>query len=68
MGIPEFWRFNGEELRIYQLTSQGYQEVETSPYFPGFPKARFCQFLMEAREDEVQAEQNLRNGIQEHKH
>jgi Uma2 family endonuclease len=27
MQIPEFWRFNGEELRIYQLTTQGYQEV-----------------------------------------
>jgi len=65
IGIPEFWRFNGEELQIYQLTPQGYQEVETSPSFPGFPKDRFYQFLTEAREDEIQAERNLRNWIQE---
>ncbi len=65
MQIPEFWRFNGEELRIYQLTLEGYQEVETSPNFPGFPKARLYQFLNEAREDEIQAERTLRNWIQE---
>lgn len=65
MGIPEFWRFNGEEWRIYQLTPQGYQEVESSPSFPGFPKAQFYQFLREAREDEIQAERNLRNWIRE---
>ena len=64
MQIPEFWRFNGEEWRIYQLTPQGYQEVETSPSFPKFPKARLYQFLIEAREDEIQAERNLRHWIQ----
>ncbi|NJK65045.1 MAG: Uma2 family endonuclease, partial [Synechococcaceae cyanobacterium SM2_3_1] len=63
--IPEFWRFNGEELRIYQLTPQGYQELEISPSFPGFPKTRLYQFLNEAREDEIQAERNLRSWVQE---
>ncbi|MCJ2544434.1 Uma2 family endonuclease [Thermostichus vulcanus] len=67
MGIPEFWQFNGEELQIYQLTSQGYQEVEISPSFPGFPKSKLYQFLTEAREDEIQAERTLRNWILENK-
>ncbi|MFS8778993.1 Uma2 family endonuclease [Synechococcus sp. R55.6] len=67
IGIPELWRFNGEELRIYQLTAQGYQELEISPSFPGVPKDRLYQFLSEARENEIQAEQNLRNWIQEQK-
>ena len=31
MGVPEFWRFNGEVLKIYQLHQQAYQEVDTSP-------------------------------------
>jgi Uma2 family endonuclease len=65
MQIPEFWRFNGEELRIYQLTLQGYQEQEFSPSFPGFPKTRLYQFVNEAREDEIQAERNLRSWLQE---
>jgi Uma2 family endonuclease len=67
IGIPELWQFNGEELRIYELTAQGYQELETSPSFPGVSKDRLYQFLAEARENEIQAEQNLRNWIQEQK-
>jgi Uma2 family endonuclease len=28
LGVPEFWRYNGEVLRIYQLHNNSYQEVE----------------------------------------
>ncbi|MCU0565725.1 MAG: Uma2 family endonuclease [Oculatellaceae cyanobacterium Prado106] len=31
MGVPEFWRYNGQILTIYALQSGTYQEVETSP-------------------------------------
>lgn len=65
MGIPEFWRFDGQELYFFMLQDSGYQEVELSPTFPGLPKSRLYQFLAEAREDEIAAEVNLRHWIQE---
>ncbi|AFY74392.1 hypothetical protein Syn7502_02407 [Synechococcus sp. PCC 7502] len=65
LGVPEFWRYNGEILRIYQLDrlQQEYIEVETSPTFPQVPKTRLYQFLAEARQDEINAEVNLRKWI-----
>lgn len=59
LGIPEFWRYNGQILRIYQLESGIYHEVEQSPTFPQVPKARLYQFLNQAQEDEIAATQAL---------
>jgi Uma2 family endonuclease len=39
--IPEFWRYDGKVLRIYQLQSGEYQEVATSPTFPWVHKEVF---------------------------
>jgi Uma2 family endonuclease len=58
--VPEFWRFNGKVLRIYQIQEDQYVEVEGSPTFPGVPKERLYAFLEEAREDEVEAARSLR--------
>ena len=60
LGVPEFWRFNGKVLRIYQLQEQVYVEVEASPTFPQVPKERLYTFLEQAKEDEIEAVQNLR--------
>ena len=60
MGITEFWRYNGETWRIYQLQGNRYTEVEASPTFPMVPKSRLYEFLAEARQDEVEAELSLR--------
>lgn len=60
MGVPEFWRYNGQVWRIYQLQGTAYQEVETSPTFPDIPKAKLYEFLTLAQQDEVEAEQQLR--------
>lgn len=66
LGVPEFWRYNGQIWQIYQLQNAGkYQEVEVSPTFPNVPKERLYQFLAEAREDEIGAEVNLRKWIRE---
>jgi Uma2 family endonuclease len=66
LGVPEFWRYNGQLWKIYQLQNAGqYQEVEVSPTFPTVPKERLYQFLSEAREDEIGAEVNLRKWIRE---
>ncbi len=59
LGVPELWRYNGQVWRIYQLQAGEYQEVETSPTFPLVPKDRLYEFLNQAQQDEVAAEQSL---------
>jgi Uma2 family endonuclease len=63
LGIPEFWRYNGEILRIYQLQNDAYQEVENSPTFPFLVKTKLYEFLTQAAVDEIAAEQQLRQWI-----
>ncbi|MFZ9739423.1 MAG: Uma2 family endonuclease [Prochlorotrichaceae cyanobacterium] len=63
MGVPEFWRYNGKILRIYQLQGGLYHEVEQSPTFPQVPKTRLYQFLSEGQADEIAAEHTLRNWL-----
>ncbi len=65
LGVPEFWRFNGKVWQIYQLQEQVYVEVEISPTFPQVPKERLYTFLAQAKEDEIEAVQNLRSWWQE---
>jgi len=61
--IPEFWRYNGDTWRIYQLHDGSYGEVEISPTFPFVPKVRLYEFLAQARQDEVAAELDLRKWV-----
>lgn len=66
LGVPEFWRFDGNTWHIYQLQKGDYHEVEVSPTFPFVPKARLYTFLAQAKEDEIEAVQSLRawrNGL-----
>ncbi len=73
LGVPEFWRYNGRLWRIYQLQSnaqseglsQRYSETETSAIFPFVTKHVLYQFLAQARQDEVAAEQTLRYWVRE---
>jgi Uma2 family endonuclease len=65
LGVPEFWRFNGKVWRIYQLQEKVYVEVEISPTFPKVPKERLYAFLDQAKEDEIEAVQNLRSWWQQ---
>ncbi|APB32925.1 Uncharacterized protein conserved in cyanobacteria [Gloeomargarita lithophora Alchichica-D10] len=65
MNIPEFWQFDGEKIKFYTLQKNAYEEVEISPSFPKLTKDIIYRFLDEAREDEIQAEVNLRTIIQE---
>jgi Uma2 family endonuclease len=64
LGVPEFWRFNGKVWRIYQLQEKVYVEVEASPTFPQVPKERLYTFLEQAKEDEIEAVQDLRSWWQ----
>ena len=63
MNVPEFWRFDGHILRIYQLQNQEYIEVEANPTFPAVPKEWLYDFLEKCRQDELAAEDNLRDRL-----
>jgi Uma2 family endonuclease len=65
LGVPEFWRYNGQIWRIYQLDAGAYQEVATSPTFPFLPKEKLYEFLAQAVQDEVAAEQALRSWVRQ---
>jgi Uma2 family endonuclease len=60
LGVPEFWRFDGQVWRIYGLESGVYVELDRSPTFPIVPKERLYEFLTTAREDEIGAMRSLR--------
>lgn len=45
LGVPEFWRFNGQLLTIYQLQERQYQEVEQSLSLPWIDKTLFYDYL-----------------------
>ena len=65
LGVPEFWRFDGQTLRIYQLQHQEYVEAQTSPTFPMIPTSRLYDFLEQCRTSEVQAAKTLRSWLQQ---
>jgi Uma2 family endonuclease len=65
LGVPEFWRFNGQVWRVYVLQEGVYQEVESSPTFPQVPKERLYAFLSMAKDDEIAAVQTLRAWYRE---
>ena len=65
IGIPEFWRYDGKHLRIYQLQQAHYQIVPVSPTFPWVPVERLYQFLQRCKKaGETPAYQELRKWIQ----
>ena len=37
LGVPELWRYEKNQLRIDYLQGVSYQQVSTSPIFPGLP-------------------------------
>lgn len=64
LSVPEFWCYNGEILKIYQLKNYQYIEVENSPTFPISIKEKLSEFLDDSRFDEVEAEKSFRFWLQ----
>lgn len=64
LGVPEFWRYDGQRLRIYCLVDGNYEEREQSPIFPGVTKTDLYQFLAQAQQDEIEAERTFRAYVQ----
>jgi Uma2 family endonuclease len=66
MGVPEFWRYNGEVLTIYCLRNGVYEAAEISPTFPWVTKERFYEFLQDcAQVGEKQAKRNFRDWLKQ---
>ncbi len=65
MGVPEFWRYNGQVWRIFQLQDEAYQECDRSPTFNWVTKEDLYHFLEQAQQDEIAAEQNFRALVQQ---
>jgi Uma2 family endonuclease len=51
MGIPEFWRFNGTVLRIYQLSGKQYTEIQISPTFNPILVTEIPRFIQQAKQN-----------------
>jgi Uma2 family endonuclease len=68
MGVPEFWRYNRKNLRIYQLRDNQYTEVENTSIFPLESlevKEHFHSFLQNCQIDEVDAENSFRDWVKQ---
>lgn len=65
MGVSEFWRFNGQLWKIYQLQDGEYIECDRSSTFPMVEKANLYRFLAESKVNEMQAERNFRTWLQQ---
>ena len=63
MGVPEFWRYNGRDWRIYQLQEGVYIECDRSPTFTWVEKEHLYGFLERAIEDEIEAEREFREFV-----
>ena len=63
MGVPEFWRFDGNILQILTLHNSDYTEVSHSPTFDLIEKEDLYRFLEQARIDEVDAEIDFRAWV-----
>jgi Uma2 family endonuclease len=63
LGIPEFWRYNGQQWRIFILQDGVYLESSTSEIFPIVSKKDLYQFLEQAQKEEVKATKALRNSV-----
>lgn len=66
IGVPELWRYNGRDWRIFQLQNGEYQEREHSPTFAWVEKEYLYQFLTQAQQDEVKAERTWRQFVRDH--
>ena len=63
IGVPEFWRFDGDIWQIFELQESGYVEVLHSPTFNWIEKDDLYRFIEQARIDEIQAETDFRAWV-----
>lgn len=50
LGVPEIWRYDKGQIRIYQLQGQAYVETSNSLAFPTIPVQQIVPFIQQHRE------------------
>lgn len=51
IGVPEFWRYDNRQLRIYHLSEQGYVEASASLAFPLLTGEALTRFLEQSKSE-----------------
>lgn len=49
LGVPEIWRYDKGQIKIYQLQSEAYVETDTSLAFPKIPVQQIIPFIQQHR-------------------
>jgi len=49
LGVPEIWRYDGQQAQIYQLIDQTYTEAPSSRSFPGFTAEVLTLFIEQSK-------------------
>jgi Uma2 family endonuclease len=69
LGVPEVWRFDGDEFEVLALNKDGdgYLPARTSPTFPGLPVAKVGDLLKDvAALDDATQERRIRAWVRKH--
>jgi Uma2 family endonuclease len=45
LGVPEIWRYDGQQAHFYTLAGEGYEKIQSSIAFPEFTAADLTQHL-----------------------
>lgn len=56
MGIPEFWLYDGESLRMYRLTGDGYELLRQSKELASLDDTLLTEFLSRAQSGEKEGD------------
>jgi Uma2 family endonuclease len=66
IGVPELWRYDGKELKIYRLEGKEYTESENSPTFDPVPVKNIPQFLQQSQKiGEREVKRNFRAWVKQ---
>ncbi|MCS6811995.1 MAG: Uma2 family endonuclease [Cyanobacteria bacterium] len=65
IGVPELWRYDGQDWQIYALQDGMYQVCDRSPTFPWVEKVYLYDFLNQAQQDEIEAEKTFRAFVRQ---
>jgi Uma2 family endonuclease len=65
LGVPEVWRYDGRELRVYRLGPEGrYEPSSTSVALPGFPVGEVQRILPQsAAVGEIELAKSFRDWV-----
>jgi Uma2 family endonuclease len=67
-GVPEFWQYDGERLKIFRLQKTEYIEIESSEQIPILSGAILTEFLRRGLEEEqFTVLSEFQNWLQENK-